>query len=153
MNEFIEDNKKKIVIIAIIILATIAIGIVNMFMNGKSAKVTPESALKELGAAYYEEIYYPYLMKNYPKNNQILLERYSKDGKKVTLLTLLTSVENANASAFSDEKNDKSCDMTLTYIKIIPKAPYGEKDYTIETTLRCDIEISSEGHTTNESGE
>lgn len=152
MSEFIEDNKKKIVVIAIIVLGTIIIGIVNMVMNGSSTKQSPKTSLEELGKAYYEEIYYPKLKNEYPNNYKTILGNYSKTGKKVTLLQLLTTIENANDEAFYNNKKNTSCDLTLTYINIYPMESFDSDDYKIETFLHCDIK-GEVLDATNEDGE
>lgn len=153
MNDFFEENKKKIITIGIIVAITIVIAVGNLVMNKSTIKSNSKKALEELGKIYYEELYYPYLKKTYSDEYKNMLTDYSDKGIKVTLSTLLTSVENSSIEPFYNSKKNTSCDLTLTYITIFPKASYDVKNYTIETTLKCDIGVASESDSTNESGE
>ena len=134
MSEFIEENKKMIILAIVLIVITILFGIINMFMDGSSKKTTPEKALKELGQIYYEELLYPYLTTEYNTVYEDVLDGYKELGIKVTLEKLLDSITNSKEEIFENE--NVSCDKTRTYIIIYPTG-YEKKDYRIETDIIC----------------
>ena len=91
MNEFIEENKKMLILAVVLIGLCILFGIINMFMGTSNSKVTPEKALKELGSIYYEELLYPSIKENeYIYKNMI--DDYKETGIQVSLVKLLDSI-------------------------------------------------------------
>lgn len=137
MNEMWEENKKTIITIGIILGLTIIIGIVNIFMNGGTKKITPDKALKEIGAIYYEELFYPELKETYGDGYKERLRDYSSDGIKVTLEKLANSIPNINAEVFFNINNGVLCNTNETYVIIYPDGSYEQDDYTLKVKLDC----------------
>lgn len=153
MNEFWEENKNKIIVIGVIVALVIVFTVINS-LNGKTVKKdSPEKGAKDLAKVYYEELFYPYIKENYTRNYNDIIMSYEESGIKVTLLKMITSIKNANVSVFSDEKNNTSCDLTLSYVIIRPMSPYEFDDYSIETNLKCDIGVANETDDDDEDGE
>lgn len=141
MNDFIEENKKTILLIIILILATIIISIASIFVSGDSKNPKPEVAMKELGEIYYEDFYYLELMRRYPDNYMAYLEQKSNDGIKLTLADLLAAIPEANLDVYNDKKGNMICDLYDSYIIITPNATFEREDYSIEVVTKCDVEM------------
>ena len=133
MNEFIEENKKMIILAVVLLALTIVFGMINSITNGKK-KASPENALKELASIYYEELAYPFIMESDEDVAYAILDDYKEEGLKVTLDKILDSIENAKTSIFYNDK--VSCDSTKTYVIIYPTG-YSKKDYKLETNISC----------------
>lgn len=140
MNDFYEENKKKIITIGIIVAITIVIAIINMLFNFSNKKLNTDSALKELGKAYYEELYYPYMEKEYADNYKTILGNYSEKGIKVTLRELVRSIENSDANFFYTKGN--YCNFLSTYVIIYPESNFKKEDYKLKTNVSCVKKIS-----------
>jgi hypothetical protein len=134
MNDFIEENKKMIVLALILVAACILFGIINLFMGGSnSGKTTPEKALKDLGKIYYEELLYPSIMENEDIYKE-MIDDYKEEGIKVTLDKIMQTISNMNIDVFFND--EISCGRYSTYIIIYPTG-YNKKDYKIETHISC----------------
>lgn len=133
MSDFIEENRKMIILAIVLLALTIVFGIVNSIMN-RQAKNDPKAALEELARIYYEELAYPYIMESEENVAKAILEDYKEEGLKVTLGKILDSIENAKTSIFYNDK--VSCDSESTYVIIYPTG-YNKKDYKLETNISC----------------
>ena len=133
MNDFIEENKKMIILAIVLVAICILFGIINMFMGGKK-KTTVESALKDLASIYYEDLVYPFIMDDEDEISKAVIDDYKENGIRVTLDKLFNSIENANEEVFNNEKT--YCRIYDTYVIIYPTG-YNKKDYRIETHLAC----------------
>jgi len=133
MSDFIEENKKMIILAVILLALYIVFGIVNSIMNGKG-KSTPEKVLHDLASIYYEELAYPFIMESDEDVAKAVLDDYKEEGLKVSLDKILDSIENANTEVFYSDKI--SCDGEETYVIIYPTG-YGKKDYKLETNISC----------------
>lgn len=127
-----EDDKKKIKIAVIILCFSIVLLIVNKVMSyegGNKGKL--EKQMYYVGAVYYEEG----LFKEYGDDLETLKE-YEKTGYTITLSEALEAI-NHETDVFKNHKTKQECDMDSSIIEIIPKSPYGQKDYEINTRLVC----------------
>ena len=132
MNEFIEENKKMIILAVVLIGISILFGIINLFMSGtKSNK--PEKVLKDLASIYYEDLLYPRIMEDSELSKEII-DDYKEMGIKVTLAKLLDSIENAKKDVFDNNKT--YCRIYDTHVIIYPTG-YEKDEYKIETYLSC----------------
>ena len=132
MNDFIEENKKMIVLALVLVGLCIFFGLINFFMEGGSKKTTPEKALKELGQIYYEELFYPNMVEQ--EVYESMIDKYKESGFKVTLLKLLNSIDDAKEEIFDNDK--VYCRVEETYVIIYPTG-YNKKDYKIEVHTSC----------------
>lgn len=136
MNDFIEENKKKIVCIIILISLCVLFGIINLIRRNSTKSSSLERSLEDLGSIYYEELLYPYILEDSEDIYKELLDDYKEEGFKVTLEDLFNSIENANKDNFFDSKNNINCDIRDTYILIYPTG-YSKEDYRIEMHTDC----------------
>lgn len=149
MNDFIEENKKTILVIIVLIAATIIISIASLFMGNKQKQPKPKDAMKELGEIYYEELYYNKLIETYPDNYITYLENKSNEGIKVTLVDLISAIPTANLDVYNDKKGNLMCDLYGSYIIITPYSSYEREDYSIEVVTKCDSIIIFDDDSTN----
>lgn len=136
MNEFIEENKKRLVIFGIIVAVSIVLGIINMISQkgNSSANKAREERLLDLGKKYYEQIIYPIY-----KND---LEDYKETGFKIALVDIRGKLDEKKGyiyEVFSDNKT--TCDLGKTYITIYPTKPYDEKSIDYKINLSCNVKI------------
>lgn len=150
MNDFIEENKKTILLIIVLIVATIIISIASLFMGNKQKMPKPKDAMKELGEIYYEEIFYAQLAEKYPDDYMYFLESRSNEGIKATLVELLAANPSVPLDIFYDKKGNAVCDIYNSYVTIKPYSPYSIEDYNVEIVGLCGDEMISGGSEKNE---
>ena len=131
MSDFIEENKKMIILAGVLLVLYIVFGIINSLGKGKT---TPQKALKELGTIYYEELVYPYIMESDEKLAKEIIDDYKENGLEVHLNILLNSIEGSKKSIFYNDKT--KCDNDKTYIIIYPTG-YKKNEYKIEVNASC----------------
>ena len=136
-NEIIEENKTKIIVIAVVLILAIVMSIVNMFIpkasNSKSA-TDPKAAIEELGTMYYEKLYYDRRVKKFIKDSDYM-EKLSEKGIRFNLRDLLSGIEGAKVEIFYGGEN--YCNFVSTYVTIYPISPYKKDNYRMETTMDC----------------
>lgn len=142
MNDFFEENKKKIITIGIIILVTIIIGIVNMLMgysgNNKQIDKARKQRFEEFGTLYYSQFLYPIYKEN--------IKKYKDVGFKVKLYDIAITLDKEIYNIydiFSDGK--KTCDLFNSYLIIYPIESYSENSIKFESNLKCDVEVDKVG--------
>lgn len=137
MNDFIEENKKTIVVIAILVVLTIIFSVASMIINNGNKKMKPEDAIEELGRIYYEEVYYPQLKENYPEIYKDYLSQQT-EGIKVILRDLFKSISDSSYEPYSNKEGELICDFFDSYVTITPVSPYDKDSYNIDPVVDCD---------------
>lgn len=140
MMDFINKNKKLVIggvigIVAIIII----ILILKVCMSSKNNKAELEKSLKEMGADFYENVYYDKVKTNDEERKEFL-KGFEKTGIKVDLDNLGRyngKVNEKVVETFVNSKTKEKCDKNQTKAIIYPVKPYGKKDYKIETEIVC----------------
>lgn len=141
---FIKQRKKLtlVALIAIIVIIVSLIITINL-TNKKGEKFeTNENELTELlehlSSTFYEEFFYIQAGKD-NKSRKEFVEKYNETGITTTLDNIIKSVAEAEEkiSEFKNNVTNEKCDKEQTIAKIIPKEPYGVKDYELEITLKC----------------
>lgn len=135
--KMLDENKKTIIPILVIILTTILISICNLFFQNKNRGTDVKSALEDLAESYYNQ-YYSEIISQHGDFYKEKLQQDEKKGIKLTLRTLINTFDNVNAENFI--KNGSNCNFIETYIVIYPKTPYSVKDYRLETNIECNKE-------------
>lgn len=144
MARFVKEHKWLVItsLIAIVIIVVSLVITMNLKMKNEEIKETNEQeltkALEDLGRKFYEEFYYI----NSGKDNKAriaFMKKFSTTGIKTNLdnLTKIVDDETEKVSQFKNNETNEECNKDETLIKIIPKEPYGVKDYEIEVTLVC----------------
>lgn len=152
MNDFLEENKKTIIIIGVLVGLTIIMSIASLFIGNKEKLPTPEESLKELSEIYYEDIFYPNISKDHPESFKSYLEQQN-DGMKVTLLDILSSIPAAKQEIFFREEDGVSCDLYETYVMFTPLKPYGVSNYDVKIVTDCEPKsFEDEENISGESG-
>ena len=136
-----EDKKKRIIIIAAISLAVVIIGVLCFVIFGnKEAKNKKEleANLVKLGAAFYEDYYYP-SQEKIQKDVKEYMAKFEKTGLKINLdnLSKISKIDQTLVEKMVNKKTKEKCDFEKTYISIYPQKEYEKKDYKIEVKLIC----------------
>ncbi len=136
-----EDKKKRIIIIAAISLAVVIIGVLCFVLFGNKEvknKKELEANLVKLGAAFYEDYYYP-SQEKIQKDVKEYMAKFEKTGLKINLenLSKISKIDQTLVEKMVNKKTKEKCDFEKTYISIYPQKEYGKKDYKIEVKLIC----------------
>ena len=140
IKEFFKDKKNiKVVGCAvggIVVIALIVLVLVLFVFKSNEAKLTKE--LEDVGRNFYEEFYYKQVG-NSDSDKSEFLSKFSTIGIKIDLENLARTSDNQEEllKKFVNKKTGEECNKNNTKITIYPKDPYGQKDYTIETTIDC----------------
>ena len=133
-------KKKKVIIgvIALVVVAVIAVLLIIFLGKTKSNEKELTTNMEKLGGQFYEKFYYPAQEKS-QKDVKDFVKKMENTGIKVNLenIAKVSSVDKTLVEAMVNSKTKEECDKVNTYVKIIPKAPYTAKDYTVEATLAC----------------
>lgn len=128
----IDDNTKKLVkifIVGVVILIGSFILITvkrNVFDVNTEKKIIRK--IEKLTAEYYKKsLHDDFTLEE--------LEKRSSSGIEMDLYGLLYKLEYKKFSDFYLGNGNKKCNLTRTVITLYPKAPYGDKDYTIDVKL------------------
>lgn len=127
-----ENDKSKIKTAIIILAVSIILLLVNKIMSyegGNKGKL--EKQMYYIGAVYYEEGLYELY-----KDDQSTLKEYENNGYTISLGAAMEDIKH-ETDVFKNHKTKNECDMDNSTIEIIPKSPYGKKDYEIKTNLVC----------------
>ena len=129
--------KNKILIISIIIVLVIAITLIFFLFIKKDKpledpKKDLEINLKQMGEQYYNSFYKGLV----GSGNVNILEAYVELGIKVNINGLEVFYE-SDEEALNNLKSFSDCDKVETRVIIYPKAPFGESDYSVDTTIEC----------------
>ena len=126
-----------ICIIACVVIVAFCLA---LYAYNEPSKVAARK-IDELGRDYYENYYYPKLVESLENNVSIedTLAKYSEDGFSPVLLRHLLLFDNGKDADYSRffDSSKYNCDKNISSIKITPVAPYGKKDYKIESSLTC----------------
>lgn len=133
-----ENNLGKI--ISLIAVLVIIVVVVILSLNGtivfdKEGRLN--NAITSTGKNFYTEFYYDKISKGKSKKEvSSSLERFKTIGIKVNINSLKKySYENNKRNIDILEKY--GCDSNESKVIIYPKAPYGKKDFTIKSDIKC----------------
>ena len=131
-NEIIEENKTKIIVIAIVLILAIIMSVVNIFLPDTAEKeITAtkgtKDVIEEIATTYYEKVIFPNMT-----NSEF--EKYASEGYFVNLRDLTTRIKGIDKKVFLKDEN--YCDFTTTYVIIYPRS-LDKKDYTIKSNISC----------------
>lgn len=136
---FINTNKKIIMIISGIIVAIAVFLIGFMFLSGNSREKELKELLEGMGRDFYENFYYDGLKKE-DAEKEAFLKKYESQGIKIDLNNLSRfnpKVNETKVKEFVNPKTEKPCDKEKSKVIIYPKSNYGKKDYDIKVELVC----------------
>ena len=131
-NEIIEENKTKIIVIAIVLILAIIMSVVNIFLPDTAEKeITAtkgtKDVIEEIATTYYEKVIFPNMT-----NSEF--EKYASEGYFINLRDLTTKVKGIDKEVFLKEEN--FCDFTTTYVIIYPRS-LDKKEYTVKSNISC----------------
>lgn len=134
-------EKKNIKLVGIIvgaIVVVVAVVLLLVFVVFKDNKSVLTNELENAGKNFYENFYYNQVGSNESEKKDFL-SRYATIGIKIDLENLARTSENQDEllSKFVNKKTGQECNKANTKVTIYPKDPYGQKDYTIESTIDC----------------
>ncbi len=141
---FLKENKKRVLIIALIIVVIVGLIIGGIYLF-KDKKESNESelikTLELMGGAYYEEFYYPQSGSNDKKRVEFI-KKFKDTGITSTIDNLKLSKERVkvikdNIDNLKNALTNEECDLKNSKVQIIPKEPFGAKDYEVKATLVC----------------
>lgn len=133
MNDFIFENKKRLIILGVIILLAILFAILaNVTKSNKS--VSKDESVKEIARMYYEEFYYPSVLKKF-SDPTYYFDKAKDGGIKVYIQDIVDGIDNFDSSILSNK--NEICDLGLSYITYYPNNNYAKTDYTYETNFIC----------------
>lgn len=129
-------TKKRIIIICAIVLVVLVSGVIIFFVTRPSKK-TLEAKLENVGKLFYTDYY-----KNQEKVQKDVIDfakGFEKSGIQIDLenLSKMDTKYKEIIDTLVNPSTNKKCDSKKSYIKIIPKKPYGESDYDIKVNLEC----------------
>lgn len=138
----LKKNKKKIIIcgcslLIVILLLVVGIGVIPKLFDNQEEELT--NRLVEIGKDFYEEFYYPQVGEN-DEEKAKFLANFSEYGIKVSLnnMARVKSGEPDDILAeFKNKRKKQDCDKDASMVVIIPKKPFGKKDYEIKPELVC----------------
>ena len=125
------DFKKPIIIFAIMLAATMVLGIARKSIDHDNQEERLKNKLGVLGATYYQIVYLPTVI------NVDELGSYTKDGMKVGLSELISAIYYEDPKEFVNNQTKKQCNYNETYVIIYPQNPYTEDDYEMKVNLEC----------------
>ena len=124
-----KDKKNLMVLVGIVALAIVIV--VSIVIFGKiSNESKKENEMKNLGKAFYEEVYYKQLVESDIEVKDFL-SRFKENGIKFDLKTLV-GYKDDNKELF-----DK-CNLDDSKVTIYPSDPYKQDSYKMELTLSCE---------------
>ena len=129
-------DKKIIAIICGVVVGIIILLLLFFVFNDNKSKLNKE--LESVGRHFYEEFYYSQAG-NSDSEKKSFLSAFTSAGIKVDLENLSRGSDDKDEvlNKFVNAKTGEKCDINNTKVTIYPKDPFGQKDYTIETTLDC----------------
>lgn len=138
MKAKILNEKQNLLIIGGIALAVIIIvTLLFVFVFNKDKDImtveTLEEKLEKVAADFYEKHYHAGLVS---ENKQESLANFKDNGIKIDLTNVKLLVE--LEQDVKDQLEKDKCNYDKTMFTIYPKAPYGQKDYTIKLELSCE---------------
>lgn len=144
---FFKENKKLIIISGTIIIILVVILLLMLFLNNDKAKSNEKELIKTLelmGGAYYEEFYYPQCGDTDKKRAEFI-QKFKDTGITTTIDNLKLTKERVkvvkdNIDNLKNSITEKECDLKNSKVQIVPKEPYGVKDYEVNVTLVCGFE-------------
>ena len=125
------DFKKPIIIFAIMLAATMVLGIARKSIEHDNQEERLKNKLGVLGATYYQKVYLPTV------NNVDELGSYTEGGMKVGLSELISAIYYEDPKEFVNNQTKKQCNYNETYVIIYPQNPYTEDDYEMKVNLEC----------------
>lgn len=133
---------KGLAIFLLLILFIVLGYLLYTYFYGGTEEQKRERKLTKMAKSFYEDYYYGLLEEEKGSNDKVViyLSNFADTGLKISFDSLKLYYDengNMNYSEFAD------CDENNTIVKIYPKAPYTNKDYTIKVQLSCDKEESN----------
>ena len=129
----LKDKKNLYILIGIVVVAVILIILIFSLGGRKNimSEATLEQKLEEVGKDFYENKYYSSLDDEQKKN----LANFSENGIRIDI-TNLEVISPLDEDVKKQLEKD-NCDLDNTKLVIIPKEPYGVKDYDLKIELSC----------------
>ena len=128
---------KKVIIAIIVGIVLLVAGIILMFVfkpfnKNDDKNLTLEQRLEKIGIEYYTKFYYPEI-----PDKEKDLSPLAETGIKINLDNL-SRYSNHSELIKTELTYFEECDYGKTRVVITPKAPYLEKDYSINVDLVCE---------------
>lgn len=132
VKELVNDKKKLGIVIGGLVLLIIVIIVLSNIIgkaNDKKNVETIEETLTSLGKEFYEEHYHV----NFEDPKQLANFKDTGLNISITDLNVILPLD----KDMKERLNNKECNLDNTKIIIVPKSPYGVKDYSLEVELAC----------------
>ena len=132
-----KSNLKVVLIIIFIILLVCFIG--GLFFikkNPISNDETAKTKMEKLSSVFYKYYYEENAVKGDQKETDKFFSRFTDIGITIRLKDLKVYLDSRKNEDYSEFKN---CDENETKLTIYPKSPFGEKDYSIKVTTKCNL--------------
>jgi len=130
------------VLILVVILAISLVVYFSCFSKEAKLKKQEEELtelLRGMGEDFYENYYYK--MAGETQEEKVsYLSKYSTNGVRINIDNLSrynSKVNKGKAEKFVNKVSNEKCDLNESIVTIIPKEPYGEKNYDLKVTLIC----------------
>lgn len=139
MTKDIKFKGKLIIGFAVLLLAILVIGFMTGGAGSQEQKL--EKKLAVVGSDFYENMYFDHIVANKSEDEvKEFFTKYIEIGIKVDLDNLARFDEEKYPNLleeFTNKKTKEACNIRNTKAIILPKAPFGKKDYTINTEIDC----------------
>ena len=129
----------KIIAIFFLIILVLSLGyLVYSYLNSGTEEEKIERKLKKMTKSFYEDYYYDLLVESKGSKEDAItyLKAYKDNGLKISYDSLKTYYDQKAGMNYTELA---SCDENETKVVVYPKEPYGNKDYTLDYILSCDI--------------
>ena len=127
------NRKSVLAVIGIVVIGAI-LGFIIFVTSGTDKRA--EKRLNELGKKFYDYYYVEQSDKDDKTKIATFLEKYKETGLTIRLKDLKIYLDNHKVENY---KALEKCDEEKTKVTIYPISPYGKKDRTIKTTLKCNF--------------
>lgn len=128
----IDDQTKKLIkIFGVLVVILIFLSIV-FFIKRNVFDINTESKIEKRIVNLTKDYYKNFLYDKYEKDE---LVKYSTNGIKLTLYSIIYETNIEKTSDFYLDKEDKYCDLFKTIIKIYPKEPYSAEAFDVEVEM------------------
>ena len=128
----IDDQTKKLIkIFGVLVVILIFLSIV-FFIKRNVFDINTESKIEKRIVNLTKDYYKNFLYDKYQKDE---LVKYSTNGIKLTLYSIIYETNIEKTSDFYLDKEDKYCDLFKTIIKIYPKEPYSAEAFDVEVEM------------------
>lgn len=146
-------SKLRMICWGVLILVVIAAVFLVLYFTcfSKEAKLRKQEEkltelLRGMGEDFYENYYYK-MAGETQEEKVTYLSKYSKSGVHINIDNLSrynSKVNKGKIEKFVNKTTNEKCDLNESIVTIIPKEPYGEKDYDLKVTLICGFDTLEE---------